>query len=800
MRTLSPDELTLTIPAEQLKFVDTSELPEVEPTWIGQQRAEKAARFGLALDQPDYNLLVLGEVGCGRSSLSFRVMQEAGAKRTSVPDLVYLFNFDHPVRPVAIRLKTGQGSVLHQLMVDFARTIATDIAHRLGEEGFRLDCERLRKDCKIRTDHAYAELAAVAAGWHYALHREEGRILFSLLDKNGQAMHEDVLLAMPPDRRMVLEQAEQELRNEITKYLEKVRPWEYETEVLLATMRRDAVKPLLDTAVGHMRTVLADQGEDAAKFENWLASLQRDVLEAVELFVPEPGGEADSEKIASLLTRYQVNLVVDNRDATGLPVLRDDDPTFRSLFGIIDYQVENGVLVTDFTRIRAGNLLRAHGGFLMLHLRDVIRDAQVWEKLWRFLRSGRLQIEEPSATSSQVAMATLEPEAVDVRVKVVLVATREEYYGLQEIDPEFARHFRVKVDFAESFLTGEQTRRASAEFIAHTCRRLDLPHFEAEAVALLLIEMQRKVDDKRRQSASFGRLEALVAESAAFCQARQGSVGGAVDVQSAMTERIARHDYPEQRMHEAIAEGEVMIRVHGREVGQINGLTQIDLGDYRFGSPVCISARVYAGDDGVLNINREVEMTGPHHDKGIFILESWLAASFSHLAPLCLSASLVFEQEYHGLEGDSASCAELYALLSALSGLPLPQGIAVTGALNQHGEVLPVGGINEKIEGYFRVCQRIGLDGTQGVVIPTTNLPHLLLDRQVVEAVAAGQFKVQAIDNVLEGIELLTGVFAGTLDAVVGYRHDSVLGRVQQTLEHFRKACEEVGHRDKDHG
>jgi len=798
MRKLVADDLTLAIPAAELGFSNTSELPETEPSWIGQERAEKAANFGLALDQPDYNLFVLGEEGSGRSSLLFRVMREQAAQRPSAPDLVYLFNFEQAEKPIALHLKPGQGSVLRRQMDDFTHTIATDVPHKLDEEGFRLDSERLRKACKHETDQAYAELAAIAAGWHYALRREEGRLLFTLLDKNGQAMQEDAVFALPPDQRMVLEQTEQELRSEIAKYLGKVRPRELELEEALAALRRDVLKPLIEAAVGRVRAALTGQVENAAKFEAWLERLQQNALEAAELF-PVSGEEADAAKIAERLVCYRVNLVVDNRNAQCAPALRDDDPMFRSLFGGVDYQAEGGVLVTDFTRIRAGSLLRAHGGFLMLHLRDVIRDEQVWEKLRRFLRNGRLQIEEPAATFGQIATATLEPEALDLRVKIVLIGTREEYYRMQELDPEFVQHFRVKVDFAESFLADEQTRRASAAFVAHTCRRLSRPHFDAAAVAHLLLDMQREVDDRRRQSAAFGRLEALVAESAAFCCARQGKLVGADDVRTALAERNARHNYPEQCLHESIAEGEVMIRVQGKVVGQLNGLTQIDLGDYRFGSPVCISARAYAGEDGVVNIDREVEMTGPHHDKGVFILESWLSASFATLTPLCLSASLVFEQEYHGVEGDSASCAELYALLSALSGLPLPQGIAVTGALNQHGEVLPVGGINEKIEGYFRVCQRIGLDGMQGVVIPMPNLPHLLLDRQVVEAVKSGQFSIYAISNVLEGIELLTGVPAAALDVAGNYHPDSVMGHVQRTLENFRKACDETGHRDKEH-
>jgi predicted ATP-dependent protease len=795
VQTLSVNELTLQIDATALGFKDTSELTDSSPIWIGQDRAEVAARFGLAIDQPDYNLFVLGEVGSGRSSLLYRAMQEVAASRPAAPDLVFLFNFQQPEKPMALRLQPGQGSLLRQKLEAFTQEVTAEIPRKLDEEGFRLDSHRIRKAHQVEIDHAYGELCALAAAWHYALRREDGRLVFNLLDKNGQAMQEESLLAMSPEQRVVLEQAEGELRTAIGEYLEKVRPKERALDRALSDLRRSSVQPVLDRLMQDLSGVHAAQPEGGPRLQAWVSSLTADVLDNLDVFAPSGhGDEVDHERLLMQLARYRVNVVVDNGNINGAPVLSDDDPVFRSLFGGIEYQAESGVLLTDFTRIRAGNLLRAHGGFLMLHLRDLMRDAQVWEKMQRFLRNGRLQIEEPAATVGQMAATTLEPEALDVNVKIVLIGTRDEYYELQELDPEFSRHFRAKVDFAESFAADAAGRTATALFIAQTCRRLSLPHFDASAVARLLLEMQRDVDDRNRQSALFGRLEAWLVESAAMCAVRQGQLVSASDVEQALQARNARHNYPEQRLHESIAEGEIMIRIHGREIGQINALTQIDLGDYRFGSPVRISARAFAGDEGVINIDREVEMTGPNHDKGIFILQSWLSATFSRVAPLCLSGSLVFEQEYHGVEGDSASCAELFALLSALSGLPLPQGIAVTGALNQHGEVLPIGGVNEKIEGYFRVCQRIGLDGMQGVIVPARNRSHLLLGRDVTEAVEQGKFVVHVIDHVQEGLELLTGMSAGVPDDSGNFRPDTVLGRVQRTLESFRKACDMSGH------
>jgi predicted ATP-dependent protease len=799
-RILSATELAAAIDPAELGFNDTSQLIDQSCGWIGQQRAEKAARFGLMLDQPGYNLFILGAAGSGRSSLLFQAMQEVASGRPPAPDLVYLHNFEQPERPLALRLQAGKGSVLRAALETFAANIARDIPRKLDEEGFRLDCERLKKGTRQQVDKNYAVLSEFAASRRFALRREEGRLVFTLLDEQGQPMPEDAVLALSSEQRVNLENAEQELRAEIGKYLESVRPVERELENALLQLRRQAVEPVVEREVAAIRSLLSGQTLDAQKFEHYLALLAADVMNGQDAFSSDQDDDAKTMTQQALSSRYRVNLVVDNRLQNGAPVLRDDDPVFRSLFGGVDYQAENGLLVTDFMHIRAGNLLRAHGGYLMLHLRDLLRDGAVWEKLQRYLRSGRLQIEEPSAGTGALGTTTLEPEPLDIQVKLVLIGTREDYYDLQEADADFARHFRVKVDFAEHFSAGAETRRAVAIFIAQRSHALGLPHFSAGAVARLLLEMQREIDDQRRLSARFGHLEGLLVESAACCKTRGAVLVSAADVAAALAARRERHDYPEQALLDAVADGDLMIRVQGSEVGQINGLTQADLGDYRFGSPVRISARVYAGEEGVVNIDREVEMTGPTHDKGVMILSGWLSATFSRLTPLCLSASLVFEQEYHGVEGDSASVAELYALLSALSGLPLPQGTALTGALNQHGEVMPVGGINEKIEGWFRTCRRLGLDGKQGVIIPARNRSHLVLDQEIQDAVARGEFTVQVIEHVLEGIALLTGVPAGVPDETGHYPEESVLGRVQHGLEDFRKACDESGHpREHDH-
>jgi predicted ATP-dependent protease len=787
-----PAELRLAVDPATLGFADTSELAAEPLPWIGQERAEQAARFGLQMAQPDYHLFVLGEVGSGRSTLMLQVMQTEAARRPVPPDLCYLHNFETPEHPRALRLPAGEGRLLRQMMADFAATLPDEIPKRLDAPDVKSVAERLRGAAKLEDDQDYAALSRFAEARRFGLLRENGRMVFTQRDDKGEPLTAEKALTLSHEQRVAIDAAEDELRTEIGRYIDKARVRELQLKEKLDELHRRTIKPMLERGLQAIRSAMRKQIKDSVKLGRYLDEVQHDVLANLALFLP--ADEVDEMRAAALielLSRLRVNVVVDHQGDTGAPVIVDDNPVFRSLFGSIEYESENDVLVTDFSRIRAGSLLKAHGGFLMLHLRDLLADPQLWEKLRRFLRSGRLQIEEPGTVYAPISAVSLQPEPVDVDVKIVLIASVEDYYLVQEGDPEFARRFRCKVDFAESFAATDDSRHATATFIAHTCRKTGLPQFAASAVAALIETTHRDAEDQARQSAIFARTEALVVESAALARARNAALVEAGDVQAAARARTHRHDYPEQRLQEAIVDGERLLEVTGGAVGQLNGLSVVDLGDYRFGFPVRVTATTHAGDDGLLNIEREVELSGPIHDKGVLILQSHLSALFAHIAPLALNASVVFEQEYSGVEGDSASCAEFYALLSALSGLPLRQGVAVTGAINQHGVMLPVGGINEKIEGYFRSCETLGLDGHQGVLIPWRNRRHLMLDARVVEAVAQGRFHIWTAEHASEGMELLTGRDFG-VRGPQGYPADSVLGRAQKTLQDYRRACDGV--------
>ena len=500
--------------------------------------------------------------------------------------------------------------------------------------------------------------------------------------------------------------------------------------------------------------------------------LQKDVLEYLEAWQPSVAGENDSNLDAllseSFFGRYRVNVLVEHTQGLiaecqitqAAPVIYDNDPSLQSLFGGIESAGDSSS-TSDFMRLRAGNLLRADGGTLLLNLRDILADeangSQLLEKLHRFLRNGTLQIEDLTSSSSQGGSFVSAQAAIPVSVKLVLVATRDDYYLLIDEKYDFFNYFPIKIEFAEKVKATAENYAAYAGFIAQKCQQFNCSHFTADAVVGLLHAMHRLEEDQMRISTQFAVLEKLMLESAAVAEMRNAQLVDIEDVKAAISRRYARHGYIEGHMRDSIVDNELMIAVQGEAIGQINGLTHIDLADASFGSPIRISANCYAGRRDVLTIDREVLMSGPTHDKGVMILQSWLHTNFAKLNPLNMTASLVFEQEYNGVDGDSASCAELFVLLSSLSKLPIKQGIAVTGALNQHGEVLPVGGLNEKIEGYFRVCKDIGLDGKQGVLIPGRNKRHLVLADEVIEAVANGQFHITTMNNVAEGILHLTG-------------------------------------------
>lgn len=549
----------------------------------------------------------------------------------------------------------------------------------------------------------------------------------------------------------------------------------------------------LETRIDGLRSQLS-----SAKLSPFFNIIKPEVLAYLQAW-QQVGSDGDSGSDSvvndSFLSRFRVNLLVDQRAnlTAGVkqPVVEEKDPGFAALFGMLETAVGEAAQWPEFLRLRAGSLHHADGGMLLLHLRDLMQDegngSALLEKLYRLMRNREVQIED-WANHAQQGAGGNRHGALPLHVKIIMIASREDYYDCLEAQPDFFDFFPIKVEFEDRVTANLDNYAWIAGYIARKCQQQALAHFSGAAVNVLLQFMHRLEEDQGRISTRFAHLDQLMHESAAVAGAARLITDAHVN--QALSARLLRQQFFETQIRDSIIDNELLIQVHGDVVGQVNGLTHIELGDASFGSPIRITARCYPGRSGVINIDREVNMSGPTHDKGIYILQNWLSASFWALAPLSLSASLVFEQEYNGVEGDSASCAELFALLSALTGLPIKQGIAVTGALNQFGEVMPIGGINEKIEGYFRVCEALGLNGEQGVIIPKRNQRHLVLHESVVAAVNNGMFKIIAIDHVLEGIAHLTGCEAGVQDSDGTYAGDSLMARAQSALASYRHTLE----------
>lgn len=584
--------------------------------------------------------------------------------------------------------------------------------------------------------------------------------------------------------RQLLEQFVRRQLRAIPALLQIKRSPERQPEILQGdSVPAAKLKSFLEQELATIREQILPNLIDHAVFERWSAQLVQEVVDNADLFATS--NETD-DMLESFLGRCRVNLLLSHDTLGGAPIVYDDDPSHASLFGGIEASADH---LPDFMRLKAGNLLRANGGALILHLEDILADQQsganpLLEKLGRVLRNRKLQIEDSGSASGNAALSTLTPDALPLDFKLILIASRDDYYHLHEEYPAFLEHFRTKVEFADNARATPGLYRQLAIYLARYCAESGLPHFTAAAVSRLLQVLHEWEEDQARVNLALGAWLPLVQEAAALVA--DDHLVDVAEVELALAAARHRHSYAEEQIRDSILDGEIKIAVTGQAVGRINGLTHIDMGDAEFGSPVQISARCHPGRQGVINIDREVKLTGPQHDKGMFILQHWLAAMFSPQAPLSLNASLVFEQEYHGVEGDSASCAELYALLSSLSGLPLSQGIAVTGALNQHGDVLPIGGINEKIEGHFRLCEKLGLNGEQGVLLPASNLRHVLLHQDIINAVTNGMFHIYAMEHVLDGIALLTGLPAGLADADGAYPDGTVLGHTQQGLQVYQ--------------
>jgi len=785
---LGPHQLFHRCDPQSLGIETTDELERIESV-LGQERAVNAILFGIGIRHEGYNLFALGPSGTGKRTTITQFLDRQADDEPVPHDWCYVSNFEHPYKPRALKLPPGVGVSLRDDMASLIEELRRAIPAAFESEDYRTRKQEAEEAFKERQEEAFNKIQQKAQEQDIALIRTPVGLAFAPVE-DGEVVSPDNFKELPEEERERLEEEIAQLQEELQETIHQVRQWERGAREKVKELNREVAM----FAVGHLIDDLRNTHAELPEVVDYLNAVQEDVVENVDEFRQ---AEEQSQMMANvpaprslmgppLFRRYQVNVLVDHSESEGAPVIYEDHPTYNNLVGRIEHMAQMGALVTDFNMIKPGALHRANGGYLILDARELLMQPYAWQGLKRLLRSQEVKIESLGQTLSVVSTVSLDPEPIPLDVKVVLIGDRRLYYLIHRHDPDFAELFKVEADFSDRMARTAEKNRRYAQLIATLARKENLRAFDAGAVARVIERSARMTGDAERLSIHLLSVVDLLREADHWAgTSGNGTTVTAADVQKAIDAQINRAGRLRERAHERIERGTVLIDVTGERVGQVNGLSVVALGNATFGQPSRITARARMGEGKVVDIEREVELGGPIHSKGVLILSGYLNARYALRYPLSLSASLVFEQSYGGVEGDSASMAELCALLSALAGLPVKQTLAITGSVNQYGEAQPIGAVNEKIEGFFDVCQAKGLTGDQGVIIPRANLKHLMVREDVVEAVEAGAFHVYAVDGVDDAIELLTGVPAGERDEEGQFPAGSVNQQVEAQLIAF---------------
>jgi lon-related putative ATP-dependent protease len=798
-RELNPDELWSPFNAAAFDF-ETTDALSGEVVIIGQDRAVEAIDFGMGIASFGFNVYALGYTGTGRTT-TLRIFLERIAADQAVPnDWIYVNNFADANRPNVISLPPGTAVEFRRDMQELVSDLLREVPRAFESEDYEKQRAVILREMQEQRNQAFGQLERQVNERGFALLKTAtGMGIAPVL--NGQVLTPEVYQQLDEGTRKEIEEREQVLQGEMAESMRTIR------ELEKATKRRlhDFDRSIADFAVGHLIEELEQKYGHLEEIPEYLAAVQADIVDNVEVFKSpsEEAGEAltaamQAGQREALLKRYRINAIIDNSQQQGAPVIFEANPTFSNLLGRIEHRAEFGALLTDFTMIKAGCLHRANGGYLAVEMRALLTNPLAWDALKRSIKNGCIRTEEIGAQLQIVSTLTLEPEPIPLNVKVLLIGDPLTYYLLYEYDEDFRKLFKVKADFGAHFDRTPESCQNYAQFIAARCHEEGLLPFDHQAVARVIEYGSRLAEHQKKLSTRFGDIADLVREASFWARRRNSQRTTGEDVQKAIDQKIYRSNRAEELTQEPIDEGSLRVDVQGAVVGQVNGLSVMSLGDYSFGKPSRITVRTYTGRAGVVSLDREAKLSGRIYDKGLFTLNGYLGGKYALSAPLSLSASISFEQLYEEIEGDSASSTELYALLSSLSHLPIKQGIAVTGSVDQQGNIQPIGGINEKIEGFFLTCKHKGLTGEQGVLLPESNVVNLMLREEVRQAVADGQFHLYPVRTVDEGIEILTGMPAGELQEDGTYPEGSVHARVMARLEEIAVALKEKDQEEEE--
>ena len=780
---LSVDKLYNYCDLEIFDFNTTADLEELDEI-IGQSRALKAISFGIGIKKEGYNLYAMGKLGSGKHTVVEKFIQSRAKDEDRPCDWCYVNNFEDPRKPIYLKLASSMGMQLKKDMSELIEELQTIIPSIFESEEYRIQKQAIIDKLTEAKEKPFMELKEKARKEYISINYTPSGYTLSPMSNDGKVLAKEEYQALNQKDKDQVQEKIIKFRNELENIVQDIVIQSKIQQKEIRELERNMTKKAVDNSIDELKR----KYKDYEKVVEYLESVEEDIIDNSQDFLISAQNSLapmgmNYAKQSGIFNRYSVNVLVSHKDIDGAPIIYENNPTYVNLFGEIEHIAQMGTLLTDFNLINAGALHRANGGYLILDASKVLMQPFVWEGLKRMLKSSEIRIEPLAHSLSLISTLSLEPETIELDIKIVLIGDRILYYLLYNYDPEFRELFKINADFENETERNEDNSQLYARMIGMMAKDNDLLPLDKEAVGRVIEYSSRMAEDSQKLSTHLESLSDLLQEADFIASQDHKHHISKVQIDKAIMEKVERSDRIKDKMYEEIQRGTILIETDGSAIGQINGVAVLDFGNFSFGHPSKITALTRLGKGGVINIEREVKLSGPTHNKGIMILSAYLGATYAKDFPLSITATLVFEQSYGKIDGDSASCAELFTLLSSLSEIALDQSIAVTGSVNQNGQVQAVGGINEKIEGFFDICTLINSEKRNGIIIPVSNVKHLMLKEEVLEAVESGKFEIYAIESVDEGMEILTGKVSGTKDENGKFPKESINYLVEEKLK-----------------
>jgi len=799
---LSAEKLRSFCDVAEFDFATTDDLSDFEGM-LGQERATEALSFAVEIDRAGYNMFLMGSTGLGKHTLLKRFLDKASSEQEPADDWCYVFNFDDSQKPRAINLPAGQGRLFRDDMRQLSQDLQSAIPSAFDTEQYYSRVQEAQESLKNKTRAGFNELAEEAKKNNIIFIRGDEELTFFPV-KEGEKLSAEEYDALSKKDKAHYENIIAELEEQLNRLIRSRNQWQKETREKSQEIKREVGL----FAAAHLIEEVKNRYKENKLITTYLMDVLEDVIDGLDEFGDQEHTDTSVEARDEYFSfqHYEVNLIVDNtasndkrEDITkGAPIIYDNNPSLKNLLGSVEYVSQMGTVVTDYRLIKPGTLHKANGGYLIIDAQKLLNQPYAWEALKRTLIENSITIESVGETAGMINTVTLEPEAIPLKTKVVLVGSRSLYYLLEEHDPEFSELFKVEVDFSETIDCTKESLNQFAQVVATLIRKHKLLAFGKNAVKKVIEEAMRQIEDTTQVSTHMHSMLDLLVESNFWAKKNHQTIVRREDVQQAIDKQIYRADRSRSRIYDEINKGVIRIYISGEKIATVNGLFVIETGRIEFSQPARITANVRIGDGDIIDIEREVDLGGSLHSKGVLILSSYLGANYATTKPLSLSASLVFEQSYGSVDGDSATVGELCALLSAIAQIPVKQSLAITGSADQHGNVQAIGGVNEKIEGFYDICLQQGLTGKQGVIIPASNIPHLILRDDVIDAVEKKKFSIFPINTVNDGIALLTGLEAGVRNEQGEFPENSINYKVEQRLLEMAEMKNDDHNKDED--